>query len=183
MSFPQVLVTSCRELLTLAPRVPFGHERGREPRRPRRAALVGGALLVLSLGLWVLWTYLGRRDMWHMLDLSVYHDAAHRFRDGDEIYTRNYGNWTDKLPFIYPPISGLVFYGLLPLGFAGLKWFMAVVSLLSLFAVVWSAWGMLGYRRGLGGSASARPPSPWCCGWSRCNGRSCGGRSTCSCWR
>ncbi|MEU0932692.1 glycosyltransferase 87 family protein [Embleya sp. NPDC005971] len=150
MSFPHVLVTSCRELLTLAPRVPFGQERSREARRPGRVALIGGLLMVLSLGLWVLWTYLGRRDMWHMLDLSVYHDAAHEFRHGDDIYTENYGSWTNKLPFIYPPISGLLFYVLLPLGFAGLKWFMAIVNLLSLFAVVWSAWGMLGYRRGAG---------------------------------
>ncbi|WP_078978661.1 glycosyltransferase 87 family protein [Embleya scabrispora] len=148
MSLPRVLVTSCRELLTLAPRVPFGHEHSREPRRPGRVALVGGALMVLSLGLWALWTYLNRRDMWHMLDLSVYHDAVHRLRDGDRIYTENYGKW--ELPFIYPPISGLLFYVVLPLGFAGLKWFMASLSLLSLFAVVWASWGMLGYRRGAG---------------------------------
>ncbi|WP_406289848.1 glycosyltransferase 87 family protein [Embleya sp. NBC_00896] len=152
MSFPRVLVTTCRELLTLAPRIPFTGGGGREPRRPGRVAVVGGVLFVLSVGLWALWTYFGRRDMWHMLDLSVYHDAAHAFRNDDNsMYTENYGYWKGKkLPFIYPPFSGLLFYVLLPLGFTGLKWFMAIGSMLALFAVVWAAWGMLGYRRGLG---------------------------------
>ncbi|MGC0420506.1 glycosyltransferase 87 family protein [Embleya sp. AB8] len=151
MSFPRVLVASCRELFTLAPRVPFGHERRRDLRNPRRITLGGGLLLVLSLVLWAVWTYLGRRDMWHMFDLNVYYGAVHRLRDGDAIYNNPFGGWNDGggLPFIYPPFSGLLFYLLLPLGFAGLKWFMAIVNLLSLFAVVWATWGMLGYRRGL----------------------------------
>ncbi|MYV98320.1 glycosyltransferase 87 family protein [Streptomyces sp. SID3343] len=153
MSFARVLVTSCRELLTLAPRVPFGSQAGRDSRRPKRVAVLGGVLLVLSVGVWMLWTYLGRRDMWHMLDLSVYHDAASEFPKGtNNMYTGAFGDWgeTDHkgLPFIYPPFSALLFYLLLPLGFAGLKWFMAGLSMLSLFAVVWASWGMLGHRRG-----------------------------------
>jgi alpha-1,2-mannosyltransferase len=151
MSLARVLVTSCRELFTLAPRVPFGDAVGRDPRRPGRVAVAGLAALVLSVALWALWTYLGRRDMWHMLDLSVYHDAARQFRSGNnDMYTDNFGYWKDPLPFIYPPFSALLFWIALPLGFAGLKWLMAAVSLVSLFAVVWAAWGMVGYRRGLG---------------------------------
>ena len=179
MSFPRVLVTSCRELLTRAPRIPFRAEADREPRHPGRTAVVGVLAMLVSLTVWALWTWFGRRDMWHMLDLSVYHDAAREFRSGDDsVYTENFGKWTDKLPFIYPPFSGLLFYFLLPLGFAGLKWFMAIVNLLALFAVVWAAWGMLGYRRGLGrlGLAGATfavvlwlEPVEWTLVWGQIN--------------
>jgi alpha-1,2-mannosyltransferase len=149
MSFPRVLVTSCRELCTRAPRTPYGTHRDKTFGNQQRLLRIGIAAAVLALAVWGIWAYLQRTVMWNMLDLSVYYNAVDSLKDNqDALYTSNFGTW--KLPFIYPPFSALTFFGLVPMGFAGLKWFMTVTSLLALAAVVWTSWGMLGYRRSAG---------------------------------
>ncbi|WP_436770993.1 glycosyltransferase 87 family protein [Yinghuangia sp. YIM S09857] len=150
MSFHRVLVSSCRELLTLAPRTPYGTTRDKAFGRGRLLLLVGVPAALLTLGLWAWWSLTQTDIFWKMFDLSVYHNAAAEVDDRGQyiLYERPFGIW--QLPFIYPPFSAYIFVKLLPLGFAGLKWFMTISSFVSILAVCWASWGMLGYRRSWG---------------------------------
>lgn len=179
MSFHRVLVSSCRELLTLAPRIPYGAQRrDKDFGRGRRLLLIGLAAALLTLGLWTWWSLAQKDIFWKMFDLSVYHGAAERMEERGQykLYSESFGSW--KLPFIYPPFSAYIFVKLLPLGFAGLKWFMTVSSFLSILAVCWASWGMLGYRRSWGrlGAALATfavvvwlEPVSWTLIWGQVN--------------
>lgn len=146
MSFHRVLVTSLRELLTLAPRAPFTSKKDKTFRRGRRLLAIGIPAAMLTLGLWIWWSVTQDMIFWQMLDLSVYHEAAESLERGQNyLYGENHGDW--KLPFIYPPFSAYIFYKLLPIGFGGLQWLMTVSSFLALVAIVWTSWGMLGHKR------------------------------------
>ncbi|WTW92821.1 glycosyltransferase 87 family protein [Streptomycetaceae bacterium NBC_01309] len=150
MSFHRVLVSSCRELLTLAPRTPYGNKKDKTFGRGRLLLLVGVPAALLTLGLWAWWSVTQTDIFWKMFDLSVYHNAADNVDSRGQyvLYQHEFGIW--KLPFIYPPFSAYIFVKLLPLGFAGLKWFMTISSLVSILAICWASWGMLGYRRSWG---------------------------------
>ncbi|MDI2129705.1 glycosyltransferase 87 family protein [Yinghuangia seranimata] len=155
MSFHRVLVTSCRELLTLALRTPYNAEKDKDAPRSRRFLVVAVAAALLTLGVWIWWSIAQHRVFWNMIDLNVYYDAAHKehLNGEDVLYEANFGGKfgsADGLPFIYPPFSALVFIKLLPLGFGGLKWLMTITSFASVLAVSWASWGMLGYRKSAG---------------------------------
>ncbi|UGQ10759.1 glycosyltransferase 87 family protein [Yinghuangia sp. ASG 101] len=145
MSFHRVLVSSFRELLTLAPRAPFTGKKDKTFRRGRLLLMVGIPAALITIGLWVWWSVTEDVIFWQMLDLNVYYGAGNSLERGQfELYSSNHGDWS--LPFIYPPFSAYIFYKL-PFDFAGLQWAMTVTSFVALVAVVWAAWGMLGHRR------------------------------------
>ncbi|WP_436788133.1 glycosyltransferase 87 family protein [Yinghuangia sp. YIM S10712] len=145
MSFHRVLVSSFRELLTLAPRAPFTGKKDKTFRRGRLLLMAGIPAALLTVGLWVWWSVTQDVIFWRMLDLNVYYGAAESLERGQQrLYRENHGDW--ELPFIYPPFSAYIFYKL-PFGFGGLQWAMTVTSFVSLAVIVWAAWGMLGHRR------------------------------------
>lgn len=109
---------------------------------------LGLALAAIAATAWV-WTVRHHPDwLWRLIDLQVYDAAGDTLeRSQHRLYARRFGD--AKLPFIYPPFAALVFYKL-PFAFATLKLVVTGLSAACLLAVVWTSWGLLGYRRDAG---------------------------------
>jgi len=83
-----------------------------------------------------------------MIDLHVYVWGGLLLRQSGDPYNQRYANF--NLYFTYTPMAAGFFALISGIMLPALKWFITVVSVASLVAVVWLTWGALGYRRSRG---------------------------------
>jgi len=111
----------------------------------RTFAIAGVAAFIASVALRIAVALAHPESQWTMIDLSVYSGAGEALsHHQSQLYSSRFGMF--PLPYIYPPFSALVFHELDWLTFDQLQLLAATVSITCLAAVVWAAWGMLGYR-------------------------------------
>ncbi|MGQ0615687.1 MAG: glycosyltransferase 87 family protein [Acidimicrobiia bacterium] len=112
-------------------------------------AVAGVAVLALSLWAWVSVVQSHRGELWSLLDLDVYRQAARAAADhGGDIYAMRFG--PAQLPFIYPPIAAVLFGAFDVLSVPDQRTTATAASLAAMAACVWAAWGMVGWRRDFG---------------------------------
>lgn len=117
--------------------------------RGRTLAVIGLVAFVCSVWLRIVVVSNHPRDLWLTIDLDVYYHAGDSLHHGqDALYTRGFG--LGGLPYLYPPLTALVFEHLTWISFDQIRVLTAGVGIGCLVTVAWSAWGMLGYRAGLG---------------------------------
>ncbi|MEY9926637.1 alpha-1,2-mannosyltransferase [Catenulispora sp. GP43] len=117
--------------------------------RGRTLAVIGVVAFALSVWLRIVVVSAHPSNLWLTIDLGVYYDAGKSLAHGqDALYSSGFG--PGNLPYLYPPLTALGFHELTWLDFDQVKVLTAAVSIGCLVTVAWSAWGMLGYRAGLG---------------------------------
>ena len=117
--------------------------------RGRTLAVVGVVAFLCSVWLRIVVVSDHPQDLWLTIDLDVYYEAGKSLPHGQAgLYTNGFG--LGGLPYLYPPFTALVFEHLTWISFDQIKVLTAAVSIGCLVTVAWSAWGMLGYRAGLG---------------------------------
>ncbi|MEY9907697.1 alpha-1,2-mannosyltransferase [Catenulispora sp. MAP12-49] len=117
--------------------------------RGKTLAVVGVVAFVLSVWLRIAVVSAHPQNLWLTVDLSVYYDAGKSLAHNEGgLYSAGFG--VGNLPYLYPPLTALGFHELTWLDFEQVRVLTAAVSIGCLVTVAWSAWGLLGYRPGLG---------------------------------
>jgi alpha-1,2-mannosyltransferase len=117
--------------------------------RGRTLAFVGVTAFALSVWLRIAVVSAHPESLWSMIDLAVYFDAGRSLaHHQSELYSSGLG--PAGLPYLYPPLTALVFFKLTGIDFDTVKVLSAGVSIGCLVVVAWAALGMLGLRAGAG---------------------------------
>ncbi|ACU74970.1 conserved hypothetical protein [Catenulispora acidiphila DSM 44928] len=117
--------------------------------RGRTLAVVGVVAFLCSVWLRIVVVSHHPQDLWLTIDLDVYYEAGRSLPHGQaNLYSSGFG--LGGLPYLYPPLTALVFEHLTWIDFDQIRVLTAAVSIGCLVTVAWSAWGMLGYRAGFG---------------------------------
>lgn len=90
-----------------------------EQRTVQHAVGAAVALLVLSVGGWMILVGSDPQVYWRLGDATVYRDAGAAVLRGRELYPGRFG--VPQLPFTYPPFAGVLFAAASPLPFGGWK--------------------------------------------------------------
>lgn len=128
----------------------------------RRAVIVGGVLLAVSLGALIATGLAAPGGAWSALDLRVYFWGGQIARHSGDLYGLRYLD--TGLRFTYPPVAALIFAALASLPFAAVRWALTGLTILAVAAVTWLSWGTLGYPRSrgrLGGTLAVTAIAVW----------------------